>query len=183
MKKVDPSSSTTTNAILAYLYDASKNMPRSSDLVFSHIHRLHPFSAKQFYNTVYKLQKRGVLEKSKKDAESILVLTDTGKLEALLAKAIAPHPVGTWGGKWYMVLFDIPESDREQRNVLRTILIKNGFYKLQASVFVHAYPLNTDAVAYLTQTGMAQFVRFATLEHIDHDVDLRKVFGLGKISK
>ena len=55
---------------------------------------------------------------------------------------------------------------------------KNGFYKLQASVFVSPHPLNREAIKYLKETGLYSYVRILRVDEADDDRDLRKKFGL-----
>ena len=104
-------------------------------------------------------------------------LTAEGQLEALLAKAKFPVPV-KWDGKWRMVVFDIPEDSKEQRNKLRQLLKANNFYKLQASVYVNPYPLNREAVKYLQETKLIDYIRIIKVEEMDDDKDLKKHFQL-----
>jgi phenylacetic acid degradation operon negative regulatory protein len=85
-----------------------------------------------------------------------------------------------WDGKWRMVIFDIPEESRDKRDLLRLLLKRQGFIKLQASVFVNPYSLNSEALNYLKKSGLMKFIRIARVEKFDDDNEIRKKFGLNK---
>src|ERR1700682_3536619 len=84
---------------------------------------------------LYRLWKKGWIKYVDKEGERFLKLTRHGEIEALLIKTYFP-PQMEWDGKWRMFIFDIPESAKEKRDVLRKLLKKNSFKKLQASVYV-----------------------------------------------
>ena len=75
-------------------------------------------------------------------------------------------------------MFDIPEESRELRNRFRLLLKQYGFKMLQASVFISPYPLNREAIAYLKETGLIDYIRILKVEEIDDDRDLKKYFQL-----
>ncbi len=64
-------------------------------------------------------------------------LTEEGKkrLKSLLPSFLPPKH---WDGKWYLVIFDIPEQMRRKRDILREKLKSLGFGQLQASVWISA---------------------------------------------
>ena len=113
-----------------------------------------------------------------KNSKRFIKLTQNGQIEALLAKAKLVQKPKIWDGKWRLIVFDIPESSREKRDLLRMLLKKNNFYKLQASVFISPYPLNREAIQYLRETKLNEFIRILKVEEIDDDRDLKRHFGL-----
>lgn len=136
-------------------------------------------SPKRYYDTVYQLQKRGVIAVDNKKGKKFLRLTAKGELELLLKKTVVDS-AGPWDGKWRMVIFDIP-ADRKsnrQRDKLRRLLKQRGFYMVQASVFVHPHPLNREAVRYLKQSGLIKYIRMFRIDEVDDDTYLRKKFKL-----
>lgn len=169
--------------ILESVFNSAKGLPCSQDTIFTLVRRAHnSLSAKTFYNGLFRLQKRGVITLVQKKEERFVQLTAKGKVEVLLIKArYAKATTEPWDGKWRMVIFDIPEATRDQRDILRVLLKQNGFFKLQASVFVHPHPLNREAIEYLKATGLIKYIRFARMEEIDDDADLRRAFKLHKL--
>lgn len=82
---------------------------------------------------IKRLRQRRLIEQDDKNAEKIVIrLTQEGKI-FLLAKRDAAEI--DWDGKWRIVIFDIPESKRLVRNVLRRKLKSWGFERWQKSVW------------------------------------------------
>lgn len=131
-----------------------------------------------FRTAMYLLAKRGVIKMVDKDNERFIRLTKKGQLEALMLKAKIPGTSKKWDGKWRLVVFDIPEDSHQKRDQLRSLLKLHGFYKLQASTYIHPQPLHRDAIAYLRESHLIEFIRIAKIEEMDNDSDLRKHFNL-----
>ena len=170
---------TKTGRVLMYLLAAKKDFeavfPKPTqfkkDLLFS--------SYAEFKNMVYHLRRQKWVEIVKRNNERFIRLTKHGEIEALLAKARLPQAQrARWDGKWRVVIFDIPEDSSPQRDLLRRLLKKNDFFKLQASVFVSPHPLNREAIDYLKESGLINFIRILKVEEMDDDSDLRHRFEL-----
>lgn len=131
-----------------------------------------------YYKTIHDLKKRGLIKITAKNSQKFLEITKDGKLEVLLLKSILQGTRKRWDGKWRVIMFDIPEETRHLRNQLRSLLYRYGFTRLQASVFINPYPLNREAIAYLKETGLIEFIRILKVEEMDTDSDLRKKYHL-----
>ena len=134
-------------------------------------------SRKKMSNTVSYLKKRGLVKLISKNGQKFLQLTEQGQLEMLVQK-IGIKKQKTWDGKWRLFIFDIPEDVREKRDLLRSLLKRNNFIKLQASVFISPYPLNREAIEYLKVTGLTQYIRILKVDEMDDDTGLRKKFNI-----
>ena len=77
-------------------------------------------------------------------------------------------------------MFDIPEGSKEKRAILRSLLKRNDFCKLQASVYISPFSLNREAISYLNSSGLRDYIRILKVEEMDYDKDLLKRFGLVK---
>ncbi len=86
-----------------------------------------------------------------------LKLTHKGQLEGLIQK-VSVERSEEWDGKWRLVIFDIPESSKEKRSLFRTLLKKNQFVKLQAGVYISPYSFCREAVIYLKESKLINFV-------------------------
>ena len=126
----------------------------------------------------YYLARKGLIKFIDKNNERFIKLTQKGQLEALLAKARLPESHATWDGKWRLIIFDIPEDSNQKRDFFRTLLKKNGFIFLQASVYISPYPLNRAAIMYLKETKLIDYIRILKIEEMDNDRELRKKFNL-----
>ncbi|HYV33316.1 MAG TPA: hypothetical protein VE973_00505 [Candidatus Limnocylindria bacterium] len=128
-------------------------------------------------SAIYRLIKSGLIEIVEKEGREYFKLTKHGETEALILKAKL-HKTGKWDGKWRMVIFDIPEISKNERNKLRNLLLLNDFRKLQASVYISPHPINREAIRYLKETGLIEYIRFARIDELDDDRDIKKKFGL-----
>lgn len=82
-----------------------------------------------------KLKKLGWAEKVQNNKEDSYRITAKGEKE--FDKILKPlKTMGTWDGRWRLVIFDIPETQRSVRDRLRRNLDKLGLGILQASVWI-----------------------------------------------
>lgn len=82
-----------------------------------------------------RLREKGLVEKitDKDESKIILKLTETGREFLLLSKT---DDEIEWDRKWRIVVFDIPESKRQVRDILRRRLKLWDFQPWQKSVWV-----------------------------------------------
>ena len=136
---------------------------------------------KYYVNERLKKLEKGGLIKIKIDGEDALVsLTDRGEreLERYKVKHELKISKRKWDGKWRIVMFDIRELNRRQRDYLRVELISYGLIRLQNSVWVTPYDC-ADLIGLLkTDLGLDREVIFVTAENIENDTWLRKEFKL-----
>jgi len=154
-----------------------RSLPLPFETPYEHIRRVRNVYPKSYSDTVYNLQRQGLLKVTKKKNQRFLKLTRKGELEILVAKAKL-DTTGGWDGRWRVFIWDIPEDSREKRDLLRSLLKREGFHKLQASVFISPYPLNNEAIRYLEETKLIEFVRIMRVDKMDNDKDLKKRFNL-----
>jgi len=83
-----------------------------------------------------------------------------------------------WDGKWRIVVFDIPEKIKRGRDALREKLKELGFYELQKSVFVFPYKCQNEIEFVIEFFNLRKYVRFGTLDSIDNNLHLKKIFKL-----
>ncbi len=169
--------STLVNSLLFALYAAGEVLSLVMSPYEWRRRALYGSTFSSYKSNIYQLKRRGLINFVQKDGKKFLKLTKKGELEILLAKAKIPA-TGKWDGKWRIVIFDIPEKTKLERNQLRGLLKKNGFRKLQASVYVSPLPLNREAIKYLGETGLNNFIRIMKVEEMDNDKDLKKKFNL-----
>lgn len=141
--------------------------------------RQPPFNNKwkEQRSAIYRLIQSGLIEIIEDEGKKYIKLTKTGEMQALILKS--KMPVKTkWDGKWRLVIFDIPQDASNERDQLRRLLLVNNFNKLQASVYISPDPINREAIDYLKETGLIKYIRFARIDELDEDKDLKKKFNL-----
>jgi len=109
-----------------------------------------------------------------------LVLTPKGKRQAailnILGSSIKFKKPKSWDGKWRIVIFDIPEQDRQFRDILREHLYRLEFFKLQQSVFVSPHPFEKPILDLVSVYAAEPYVRVITAIKIDSEARLKKHF-------
>jgi DNA-binding transcriptional regulator PaaX len=123
---------------------------------------------KAVYDTIFRLTQQGFLEYAN-PARTQLALTSDGKL--LLATRFPERD-----GVWKMVIFDIPERQRQVRTFLRSKLKALGFKKWQSSIWLSPYKLDPRLEAELGELAGKFFIRLIKTTDINYTKDLEKLF-------
>ena len=131
----------------------------------------------QISNTVRRLQRNGFI---KKGSGKYLITPKGYKEIDLLIIEKDDWSQAPWDGTWKIVIFDIPERKRAQRDAFRAFLRRKGFIKLQNSVFVSPYADFNAINTIRHQYGIAKYVNFLVSNSPNSDDDslLRRKFGL-----
>ena len=84
-----------------------------------------------------------MLTKHETERSSFLSLSSMGrhKLRNIRLSSKNHLVPTTWDGYWRIVILDIPESEKSQRDAIRYILKKAQFVQLKSSVWITPYPL------------------------------------------
>ncbi|KKU50189.1 MAG: CRISPR-associated endonuclease Cas2 [Candidatus Zambryskibacteria bacterium RIFCSPHIGHO2_12_FULL_48_10] len=83
-----------------------------------------------------------------------------------------------WDKKWRVIIFDIPDKKRKERDQIRTLFKSAGFYLLQESVWVYPYDCE-DIIALLkTDFGVGKNLLYLIVEELENDRYLRDEFDL-----
>ncbi len=114
------------------------------------------------------------------DGSFQLVLTEEGKrqarIQSLFGNSIRFKNKRQWDGKWRIVMFDIPEKNREFRTILREHLWERKFYRIQQSVSVSPHPCEKQLAELVALYDAESFVRIMTVDWIDNEQVLKKHF-------
>jgi phenylacetic acid degradation operon negative regulatory protein len=105
-----------------------------------------------------RLARRGLLDSSKSGRHTFYALTaraervlDEG-LSRIMSFGVVDRP---WDGSWVVVIFSVPEEQRDLRHVLRTRLRWLGFGPLYDGVWVSPRAPGAEAAALLDDLGVA----------------------------
>jgi len=102
-----------------------------------------------FRSALYKSLRVGEVEKVIENGEPYFRITSRGKGRLVRMFPIYRLAGRPWDGKWRVVIFDIPEVERNKRLALRAELISLGFGKLQKSVYISPLDILADLKEYL----------------------------------
>jgi len=133
-----------------------------------------------FRQRLDRLKKRKLVNIRYEKGEQIVEITKNGLKEALKFKTkemVINKPL-RWDKKWRLIIFDIDEKKKRSRDQFRKKLQELGFYPLNESVYVHAYPC-FDEVEFIRQIYfVGGEVRYILADKIENDELLRSRFEL-----
>jgi len=122
-------------------------------------------SKKAVYDALYRLQQQGLVTKQQ-----------NGYLVTAEGVQLIHNFFPKRDGVWKLIIFDIPERQRQVRNFLRQKLQALGFKKWQNSIWVSPYALDPELEAELQQLAQKYFVRLIRTTEVNYDKDLKKLF-------
>jgi hypothetical protein len=133
----------------------------------------------QLSQAIYYLKKRKLIKTQTINNKTILVLTEKGKKRKLEydLENIRILKQGVWDGKWRLLMFDIPESEKLAREALREKLKKLGFAKFQKSVWLHPFPCENEIDFISEYFSIGQYLNLLVVQ-INDDQPLRRRFHL-----
>ena len=103
----------------------------------------------------------------------ILELTKKGKILAKRVMGFKKVLDKEWDGKYRMVIFDIPEKQRQHRNWLRRELYFLEYEQLQKSVFISKYPLTPEIIKEIKRRDIDEGVNYILADKI-YDIKQNK---------
>ncbi len=127
-----------------------------------------------------RLNKQKIVEVVETKEGQVVRITENGITRALKYKleTMQIKKQKSWDKKWRIVVFDIPEEIRKIRDEFRSRLKQLGFFALQKSVFVHAYPCFNE-VEFLRQIyGVDISVTYIVGEKIESQENIKSFFNL-----
>lgn len=122
-----------------------------------------------FCKLIYDLKQRGYLKALKIKNNSAIAITPKGieKVFAVGLKLIDKKP--RKDGKWQMVLFDIPETKRKNRDLFRKSLKYLGYKNLQKSIWVCKNDIEEETKDLIKRHNVGQWVEILLVGKIGLD--------------
>lgn len=114
---------------------------------------------------IWRLKKKGLVGQEGKRGG--FNLTDSGKefLNFLSDK----NKKKSWDGKWRIIMFDVPEYKKGQRDYLRFKLLSENYRPLQKSVFIGKHPIGEDIIQEMIRRDIYQYLRMIVVGEIDDE--------------
>jgi len=112
-------------------------------------------------SSVSRLKKRGVLDAVRRDGSAGYALSEDA-LAVLRAgdERIWSRPRATAADGWLVVVFSVPEAERDKRHVLRSLLTRLGFGTAAPGVWVAPGTSYDETLAALERRGLAAYTEF-----------------------
>ena len=132
------------------------------------------------YRTARSLEKKGLVKVQKIGPKVEIQITPHGlsfleKLKSIKKEIPKPEK---WNGLWQLVIFDIPEKEREVRDLLRDKLKFLGFKQVQKSVWVFPYPCRQLVLDLCRECKALKYVSLFEGRYLGNDRLLRRLFEL-----
>ncbi|MBI2476073.1 MAG: CRISPR-associated endonuclease Cas2 [Candidatus Taylorbacteria bacterium] len=129
-----------------------------------------------FYSARGRLLRQGLIEYN----NGFFNVTDEGRraLQSIEFSNAKPSKPPRWDKKWRLLIFDVKEERKTQREKIRRTLIAIGFLRLQDSVWVYPYDCE-DLVALLkADFKVGKELLYLIVDAIENDSWLKKEFNL-----
>jgi len=104
------------------------------------------YDRKKFSRAFKNLEEQKMVSVSYKGKEAIISITEKGRGRTLKYnfEEIKLNKPKKWDGKWRIIIFDIPNRKKHQRDMFRMKLKNLGFTMIQKSTFVCPYPAKNE---------------------------------------
>ena len=121
-----------------------------------------------FKRSLKSLSDSGIINQHDSGQNTYALLTREGRRRAISLQiseqsAVLPH----WDGYWRMVLLDLPESRKAERESLRYLLKKAGFICLKNSVWISPFPFEHMFSSIKSDMGLTTEMMIFTTNTLD----------------
>jgi DNA-binding transcriptional regulator PaaX len=119
--------------------------------------------------TLKGLKEGGLVEEIDTERSSFYKITPEGRNKLRNIKLSSPTSLVStnWDGFWRIVILDLPEERKSERNSLRYILKKAGFVCLKNSVWFSPYPLEHLFMNIKKDMGLGDEMIILVTQYID----------------
>lgn len=84
----------------------------------------------------------------------------------------------SWDGKWRMVIFDVPETNKRTRDSMAKKLKELGFRAIQKSTFIYPFDCEKEIQLIKAYFSLTDELNYIIAKKIDNDKEIRKMFSL-----
>jgi CRISPR-associated endonuclease Cas2 len=129
-----------------------------------------------------RLEKRKIIALEQKGKEVEVKVLKAGKIEVLKYSIKRLLELKSkkkkWKGKWFLVIFDVPEEERNKRDYLRDFLREIGFFQYQQSVYVYPYECEKEVGLIKKMIEGGKYISYIVAEKLERENLLKNQFGL-----
>lgn len=146
-----------------------------------HINTILPTDPRQrLYETAARLKRKGLIEFRDENGRKRMRITQKGKdhLDAELNRERRIIKPRRWDGRWRIVIFDIPEKRKAQRDHIRSLVRGLGFLRLQHSVWIYPYDCEEIITLLKSNLRIGTELLYLIADAVEYDRPLRKQFNL-----
>ncbi|MDD5585191.1 MAG: PaaX family transcriptional regulator C-terminal domain-containing protein [Candidatus Omnitrophica bacterium] len=117
-------------------------------------------TAKAISNNLDRLYRKGFISKIKKGRNAFIQLkrSQPDMLLNEIEKLKRTNSTCKWDGVWRLLVYDIPEKERNKRDALRNYLKQFGFGKIQGSCWVSPYDLSAQLHEFCERERILRYI-------------------------
>ena len=136
-------------------------------------------SREQVANIARYLKRKKFIAYKNQGNGKYLILTKLGrrKLSNSILSEIKIEKV-KWDGFWRLIIFDIPEENKAEREFFRQKLKKLGFFHFQRSVFIYPFPCDKEVIQVANHLNIEKDVHHFVIHSFRSDRMLMKKFKI-----
>lgn len=138
------------------------------------------YNLRSLRRTLKRLEKQRMVVVKETSDEQVVELTEKGKVR-VIKYAIGDFDIkkpDKWDGKWRIVIYDVSEKNKDVRDILRSILKRLGFLKLQGSVYLLPYPCEREIRFLRAYYGLDNDVTMLVTSKIENDEAYKQYFAI-----
>jgi CRISPR/Cas system-associated protein endoribonuclease Cas2 len=120
----------------------------------------------QFSRMVQRLKQNGYLRTLRIKGKKAIIMTLKGMEKLFKTELKIMKKKKRKDKKWQMILFDIPETKRKQRNYFRKALQYLGYKRLQKSIWVCPYDTLKETEELIKRYNIKPFVELLLIEKV-----------------
>jgi len=128
------------------------------------------------------LEKKEIIHLIEKDNQVLVYLKDKNhpKIVEYSIKSLLSFKKKNkkWDGKWFLVFFDVPETQRNKRDYLRKFLTQLGFYQYQKSAYIFPYECEKEVILIKKIVEGAKYMKYIIAEKIEDEAIVKRYFNL-----
>lgn len=132
--------------------------------------------------TLQQLEKKKLITLEKEKDQVVVKILEAGKVNVFKysLKSILDFKKKEkkWDGRWFLVIFDVPEKERNKRDYLRRFLADIGFYPYQQSVYVFPYECHKEVFLLKKIVEGGKYISYIVAESLEYEDKLKDVFDI-----
>jgi len=138
-------------------------------------------NSKRIYEAIRRLNQKRFVELIEKGDKLYIEITDSGKrlVKNCDYDNLQLPKLKKWDKKWRLIIFDIPNEKRRERQTFSTKLKEIGLYPLQKSVFIYPYECRDEVDFICEFLSISRYVNYCVVDSLDkREGDLCRIFDL-----
>lgn len=171
----------TTKEILLTMFDISTPFFLASRMYRQSVRKYlsgREVDRANFFDKIQYLKRQGYVKSFTENKEKFIEITPKGLMQfnnLLLEDLIITRPP-KWDGKWRIVIFDIPETKKHNRDLFRNNLQNLYFVQVQKSVYVYPFECTNEITLICEHLSIKKYITILIAEIIQGEEKIIDIF-------